>query len=328
MGVIADSGRDKISILTSPGIASFGNWAEQLIAESIGKEGEGVVPVVGVTFGMPHDYDDDRLFIYLRLDETDNEIDQKVKALWEAGHPVFTINLLDIYDLGGEFLRWEFATAVLGHMFGINPFDEPNVSSAKKNTNDLLEVFQKRGDLPIGSPLVEEDHVVLYAGPRTGEILSRICQQRNYSSSDLTGLLAAHLSLARSGEYISLLAYLNPDQETDETLRHLLRRLRHTTQRAVTLGYGPRYLHSTGQLHKGGPNTGVFIIITADDEADLDIPGQPYSFGTLKMAQALGDLRSLQDARRRVVHLHIRGDVDNGLRKISEAIQATEEKMR
>ena len=326
IGVISDSGRDKVSIISSPEISSFGAWAEQLIAESTGKENEGVVPIVGATVGNPHDYDDDRLFIFLRLDNTDAELDDKVKALWEAGQPVFTIQLQDEYDLGGEFLRWEFATAVIGQMLAINPFDEPNVASAKKNTDELLGIYQKQGKFPTSDPAVVEGDVALYAGERTSEILNRICMQRNYNSSNLAGLLAAHIGLARSGEYISLLAYLNPDDETHETLEEIRRRLRHTTQRAVTVGYGPRYLHSTGQLHKGGPNTGVFIIITADDKVDLDIPNQPYSFGTLKMAQALGDLRSLQENRRRVVHLHISGDGQDGLAKISEAIAAAEEK--
>ena len=327
MGVVAEAGRDKLSLLTSPQIESFGSWVEQLVAESTGKENEGVVPVVGATFGLPHDYDDDRLFVYLRLDGEDTEIDEKVQALWEAGHPVLTLNLRDAYDLGGEFLRWEFATAVVGQILGINPFDEPNVASAKKNTNDLLDIYQAKGEFPVPSYFFQENNVQLYTGERTGDILDKICRQRNYDSGLLSGLLAAHLSLARSGEYIGLLAYLNPAPEIEEAMEDIRRRLRHARQRAVTIGYGPRYLHSTGQLHKGGPNTGVFILITADEGVDLAIPDRPYSFGTLNRAQALGDLRSLQQGRRRVVHIHIEGDVLAGLRKLDEAIKATEAKM-
>ena len=327
MGVVSEAGRDKLSLLMSPQIESFGSWVEQLVAESTGKENEGVVPVVGATFGLPHDYDDDRLFVYLRLDREDTEIDEKVQALWEAGHPVLTLNLRNAYDLGGEFLRWEFATAVVGQMLGINPFDEPNVATAKKNTNDLLEIYQEKGEVPVASYFFQEDKVRLYTGNRTGEILDKICRQRNYDSGLLSGLLAAHLSLARSGEYIGILAYLNPTPEIEEALEDIRRRLRHARQRAVTIGYGPRYLHSTGQLHKGGPNKGVFILITADDGVDIDIPDRPYSFGTLNRAQALGDLRSLQQGRRRVVHIHIDGDVLAGLRKLDEAIEATEAKM-
>ncbi len=327
IGVVAEAGRDKLSLLMSPQIESFGNWVEQLVAESTGKEGEGVVPVVGATFGMPHDYDDDRLFVYLRLDGEDTEIDAKVRTLWEAGHPVLILRLRDAYDLGGEFLRWEFATAVVGQMMGINPFDEPNVASAKKNTNELLDVYQEKGEFPVASYFFQEDNVRLYTGNRTGEILDKICHQRNYDSSLLSGLLAAHLSLARSGEYIGILAYLNASPEIEEALEDIRRRLRHARQRAVTIGYGPRYLHSTGQLHKGGPNKGVFILITADDGVDREIPDRPYTFGTLNRAQALGDLRSLQQGRRRVVHIHIDGNVLAGLRKLTEAIEATEAKM-
>jgi transaldolase/glucose-6-phosphate isomerase len=327
IGHIAQQGLDKLTILASPQISGFGNWVEQLVAESTGKEDEGVVPVVGATFGMPHDYDDDRLMVYLRLDSEKNDVDERVQSLWEAGHPVFTIELSDAYEIGGEFLRWEFATAVVGKMLGINPFDEPDVALAKKLTKDFLKTYEEKGALPIDEPIVTEDNVSLYAGERLGEILNSICLQRTYDSSNLEGMLAAHISLARSGNYIALLAYMEASDENEETLQTIRRRLRHATKRAVTLGYGPRYLHSTGQLHKGGPNNGVFIIITVDDSEDLDIPKQPYSFGILKQAQALGDLQALRDRKRRVVRVHISGDIQAGLEKISKAIEAAEAKI-
>lgn len=326
VGYLGQHGRNKMTLLTSPAIESFGNWVEQLVAESTGKEGKGIVPVVGATFGMPHDYDDDRLFIYLRLDGEATELDQRVRTLWEAGHPVVTLNLPDSYALGGEFLRWELATAVMGQVLSVNPFDEPDVTSAKKATETFLETYLAKGALPSEKPIVSEDNVSLYVGSRVGEILTKVCQQRNYDGSQLAGLLAAHLSQARSGDYIALLAYMEMIPEHEAALQDIRRRLRHATQRAVTIGYGPRYLHSTGQLHKGGPDIGVFILITVDDEHELPIPGRPYSFSILKQAQGLGDLQTLRDRRRRVVHLHITGNIQSGLQKIIEAIQAAEAK--
>ncbi len=327
IGNIAHAGLDKLTILTSPQIASFGNWVEQLVAESTGKENQGVVPVVGATIGLPHDYDDDRLMVYLRLDGEKNEVDERVQSLWEAGHPVFNIELRDVYDLGGEFLRWEFATAVIGKMLDINPFDEPDVALAKKLTKDFLQVYEEKGALHDDEPIVTEDNVSLYAGERLGEILTSICLQRDYDSTNLEGMLAAHISLARSSNYISLLAYMEANDANEETLQNIRRRLRHATKRAVTVGYGPRYLHSTGQLHKGGPNTGVFILITVDDDVDLPIPRQPYGFSVLKQAQALGDLQALRDRKRRVVRVHISGDIQAGLDKISKAVEAAEAKI-
>lgn len=322
MGHIGDDGRDKITLISSPQITSFGDWVEQLVAESTGKEGVGLVPVVGATVGLPHDYDDDRLLIYLRLDGASSQLDAEVQTLREAGQPVYTIELEDAYDLGGEFLRWEFATAVVGKFLGINPFDEPDVALAKRLAKEGLQAYQEEGDLPIQTPLFTEENVSLYADARLGEILENICNQCNYDSTLLEGLLAAHIGLARSGNYIGLLAYLESSLANDDALQNIRRRLRHTTKRAVTVGFGPRYLHSTGQLHKGGPNTGVFIVITVDDDVELPIPGKPYSFSVLKQAQAQGDMRALQERGRRVVRLHIAGDILAGLEKIDKAIEA------
>ncbi len=334
IGHIGKAGRDKLTILTSPQISSFGNWIEQLVAESTGKLGVGIVPVVGATFGLPHDYDDDRLIIYLRLDDdpTVAETDEKIQLLQEAGHPVVTIQLQDAYELGGEFLRWEFATAVVGKILNINPFDEPDVASAKSITKTLLNQYVEEGALPTETPLFSEDGVSLYADKRIGTVLQDIAVQRHFNvdNSDqvnLEALLAAHISLARSGYYIALLSYTAMTEAIDDKLQTIRRRLRHTTKRAVTLGYGPRYLHSTGQLHKGGPNIGVFLLITVDDEQDAAIPDKPYTFSILKQAQQLGDLQALRDAKRHVVRLHITGDILAGLDKISRAIEAAEAKI-
>ncbi len=328
MGVLSQRGRDKITILTSPEIASFGDWAEQLIAESTGKEGKGVVPVTGGTVGMPHDYDDDRVFVYLRVDNAKGNPDTQVQMLQEVGHPVVTFELRDPYDIGAEFFRWEFATAVAGMILRINPFDEPNVTESKINTNRLLEVFQEQGRLPESAPALAEVGVELYADEATVKLLGNLCAQHAYNASDLAGLLAAFFSMARSGDYISLMAYLQQKPDYTETLEIIRRKLRHTFKRAVTLGFGPRFLHSTGQLHKGGPNMGLFIQITVADHTNPPIPEAPYGFSTLKQAQAAGDLQALQGKGRRVVRLHLTGDIDQGLHKVLDAIDAAAEKRK
>ncbi len=328
MAVLATKGRDKITFITSPEIESFGDWAEQLIAESTGKEGKGIVPVTGATAGMPHDYDDDRLFVYLRLDDSNGNPDTQVRMLQEAGSPIVTLEMRDRYDIGAEFFRWEFATAVAGMVLAINPFDEPNVTESKNNTNRLLEVFKKEGHLPAESPVLTEDSVSLYASAATAKTLHDLCVQHAYNASELAGLLAAYLSMARSGDYVALMAYVAQTPDNVQALELIRRKLRHTFKRAVTLGFGPRFLHSTGQLHKGGPNTGLFIQITVEDKANPSIPEAPYGFSTLKQAQAAGDLQSLQSKDRRVVRLHLTGDVDKGLHKILDAIYAAAEKRR
>ncbi len=314
MGHVAEFGRDKITIIASEALVSFGNWIEQLIAESTGKEGQGLLPVVGETVGTPVDYGDDRLFIYLRLDDT---LDEQVQALYHGGNPVFTISLPDKYAIGGEFLRWEFATAAVGQMLGINPFDEPNVALAKRSAKTMLAAYAENGGLTDENPRFRKGAISLYANERLWAMLHAVCEQRGYDSNTLAGLLTSHVALARSGYYLSLLAYVDYG---NEQLVALQNQLRQKTRRAVTLGYGPRYLHSTGQLHKGGPGTGVFVLITVDDDADLPIPDQPHSFSILKLAQALGDLQALRERKRYVVRLHISGDIATGLRQISEAI--------
>ncbi len=330
MGVLGQQGRDKITIFTSPSIASFGNWIEQLIAESTGKEGKGILPVVGATVGHPHDYSSDRLFIYLKVeDDPDNEtVAAGVRALREAGHPRVTLYLPDRYALAGEFFRWEYATAVAGKIFGINPFDEPNVTESKENTARLLKVYQEKGALPAADKAFTEKNVTLYADEKMLRMLSELSIQHNYNSSDVSGMLAAMINSTRANDYFALLAYLPSTPEIDEALQETTRRLRHTTRRAVTLGYGPRFLHSTGQFHKGGPNNGNFIQITWDDPLDLPIPGAPYSFGTLKAAQAAGDMEALRGKDRRAVRLHISGDPVAGLQVIQAAIELVDARRR
>ena len=329
IGVLTGEGRDKLSIFTSPSIGSFGDWIEQLIAESTGKNERGVIPIAGATVGNPHDYVTDRLFVYLRVDDDDNEaLDEGLAALQLASQPCVILRLPDAYALGGEFFRWEYATAVVGHLLDINPFDEPNVAESKDNMQRLLTHYEELGQLPDEAPAISHDGVSLYADEKTLQLLSELSLQQEYSEADLISMVAAQINSTRAGDYFALLAYLPPYPETSALLEDIRRRLRHTTRRAVTVAYGPRYLYSSGQLHKGGPNNGIYILLTADVDQDLDIPGAPYSFGTLYEAQAAGDLLSLQQHRRRVFRLHFSGDLAAGLQQLNAAIEAVDERRR
>ncbi len=329
MGSLAADGQDKVTIQTSPSIAAFGSWIEQLIAESTGKEGRGLLPVVGATVGLPHDYSTDRLFVYLRVDSDDNtETDAGITTLQQAGQPCVTIHLDDTYALGGEFFRWEFATAIAGKTLNVNPFDEPNVTESKSNTTRLLDTYQADGSLPPTYPLIVGEGVSLYADNHMAEMLYDLCSQHQYERNTMSGLIAAQLNASQAGDYFALLAYLPAIPEIDTKLEEIRRRLRHVTRRAVTLGYGPRYLHSTGQLHKGGPNNGIFIQITREGSADISIPNAPYTFGVLEAAQAAGDLEALQAKGRRALRLHIDGGVIEGLQKLLDAIDLAGERRR
>ena len=296
LGVLAQAGRDKMTLVMSPCIAHFGDWAEQLIAESTGKEGRGIVPVVGETLGPPAVYGDDRYFVHLRL-EGDPTHDDAVRALAMAGFPVVRLALRDPYDLGGQFFLWEMANAVTGHLLTINPFDQPNVEAAKVLARQMVATYIETGALP-SAP----------AAPLDGQALRRFREQ------------------ARPGDYVAIQAYLSPTAETSAGLHSLRMVLRDRLHLAVTVGYGPRFLHSTGQLHKGDAGNGLFLQLTADDARDAPIPdeaGQPGSaltFGVLKAAQAMGDRRALLDNGRRIVHFHLGKDVPGGIRELLEAL--------
>ncbi len=287
--------RDKLTLVTSPQIADFGDWVEQLIAESTGKEGKGILPVVGEPLGSPEVYDQDRLFVYLQLagDQTHKAALDKLAA---AGHPVVCLPLRDRYDLGRQFFLWEFATAVAGHCLKINPFNQPNVESAKKLARQMIDEYTEKGELPARE-----------SAPVTVEALQAFMQQ------------------AKSGDYIALQAYLQPTPETDRALKALQVHLRDHYKLATTVGYGPRYLHSTGQLHKGDAGNGLFIQFTADDAHDVPIPNTAGStesvitFSVLKRAQALGDAQALKDAGRRFIHFHLGDDAISGLGTLMNA---------
>jgi glucose-6-phosphate isomerase len=314
LGALGSSGRDKITFVLSPSLDAFGAWAEQLIAESTGKEGKGLVPVEGEPVGAPSVYGNDRLFVYMRQEGSgSNELDRKVQALEDAGHPLVRIDLSDPFDLGQEFFRWEMATAVCGAWLGVNPFDEPNVQESKDNTRRLLDEFQRHGAFPLLTPRAEEGGIALYCD-------HEVPSGSRLSKNSLPAYLAAFLQDARPGDYLALMAYVQRSDTHHGVLQSFRVRLRDAFRIATTLGYGPRFLHSTGQLHKGGPNSGLFIQITADDAFDLAIPGQPYTFSILKQAQALGDFLSLRRKGRRVIRFHLGPDVEAGLRTLGKAL--------
>lgn len=296
IGEAAQAGRDKLTILTSPRLASFGDWAEQLVAESTGKAGRGIVPVVGEPLRAAPDYGDDRCFVIMTLaDERDPELERLGDALQARGHPVTRLEVPRATDIGAEFARWEVATAAAGIVLEIDPFDQPNVQESKDATKALLEAFRTQGALPTPAPLVADDGIAAYADPAAlGD-----------TPVSVDGALRTLLESARAGDYVAILAYLPKDPDLEEALQGIRGAIGQALGVATTLGFGPRFLHSTGQLHKGGPASGVFLQLTADPQRDLPIPGWEESFGTLVAAQALGDLQSLQRRGRRALRLHV-----------------------
>jgi transaldolase/glucose-6-phosphate isomerase len=307
LGEMARRGRDKVTFLMPRTIAPLGMWLEQLLAESTGKKGTGLVPVAGEPVGDPAVYGDDRLFVYFRLKgEAGNNLEDRVVALKRAGQPVVTIQLDDWLDIAQEFYRWEIATATAGAILGINPFDQPNVQESKDNTRRLLQEVRQQGRLPEEKASLTEAPLRLYSQEEAATIQES---------------LRRFWGQARPGDYVALLAYLPEIDPVAKTLAGVRLQLRDTLRLATTLGYGPRYLHSTGQLHKGGPNTGLFIILTASDRDDPPVPDQPYTFGVFQQAQALGEMASLKRHRRRVVRLHLGDDLAQGLTALEEVMK-------
>jgi transaldolase/glucose-6-phosphate isomerase len=314
MGELAKQGRDKITFITSPAIGALGAWMEQLIAESTGKEGKGIVPIDDEPLGAPEVYGADRFFAYIRYSGgADAAQDAKVAALEKAGHPVVRIELTDLINLGEEFFLWEIATAVAGSLLGINAFDQPNVQESKDYTKNFLDEYKKNGRLPEEEPVLTADGVKIYGDAANREALK--------GASTLGAALKAHLARVKAGDYVALNAYVERTDVSHQALQGMRLRVRDRKTVATTLGYGPRFLHSTGQLHKGGPNSGVFIQITSDDAQDLPIPGEPYTFGVLKAAQALGDFVCLGKRNRRAIRVHLGADVNAGLKKLQAAME-------
>jgi glucose-6-phosphate isomerase len=315
LGALGLAGRDKITFVASPAIATFGYWVEQLIAESTGKEGKGLVPVEGEALGPPAIYGKDRVFVHLRLrGAKDTAVDRKLSALRRAGHPCIIIHLDDLYDLGTEFNRWEIATATAGCLLGIDPFDEPNVKESKDNTARVLEQYRATRVLPSSPPDISEGGVDMWT------TVPFPLERGGRKSTGLQRVLHSLCHSVRPGDYIALTAYMQMDAPTKARLQKLRLRLRDRCRAATTLGFGPRFLHSTGQLHKGGAGNGVFLQITCDRKQDLGIPGEDYSFGVLQAAQAAGDFASLANHRRRVVRLHLTGGVLKQIEKITASV--------
>lgn len=319
LGVLAKNGRDKITIISSPGIQYFGSWLEQLIAESTGKDGKGLIPVDRERLGPTNVYGNDRVFIYMRLESTpDRSQDEAVEALKESGQPVVIISVTEPYDLGQEFFRWEMATAVAGSIIGINPFNQPDVEESKVATRKLTAEYEKTGSLPSETPILEEDGIRLFADNKNADLIIKSAGR----DRSLTGYIRAHLNRLGARDYFALLAYIEMNDAHEnqlQTIRHIVRDKKRV---ATCLGFGPRFLHSTGQAYKGGPNTGVFLQITCDDPLDLPVPGQKYTFGIVKAAQARGDIQVLAERNRRVIRVHLGSDVELGLSRLQQAIES------
>jgi transaldolase/glucose-6-phosphate isomerase len=311
LGECARAGRDKLTLVMDPKIKALGLWIEQLIAESTGKEGKGILPVAGEPLGPPSVYGDDRLFVSIAIERLESETEAKLRALEAAGHPVIYRTLTGLYDLGEEFFLWEIATAFAGWRLGINPFDQPNVQESKDATKELLEKFTAEGKLQDQPVVVRDGTLTIYADEH---------QREELSSGSALDALRAHLSRVRAGDYIAMLDYIEETPEHESLIQSIRTHLRDATRCATTTGYGPRFLHSTGQLHKGGSDAGVFIQVTAPDHVDLPIPGHAYTFSTLKQAQALGDFRSLASRHRRAIRVDLGADQIAGLKRLQELI--------
>ena len=310
IGEAALAGRDKLTIITPPRLAAFGDWAEQLIAESTGKAGTGIVPIVGEPIGEPATYGDDRFLVVLR--SPGDELDGLLDDMRDNGVPGEEIAVAEPLDLGAEFVRWEVATAAAGIVLGIDPFDQPNVQESKDATTELLEAYRSRGSLPAPAPVVSEPGIAATVDP---DVLGDAPVSVEDAVAQLLG------SVTGGRDYVAILAYLPPDRDVEERLQRLRARIRDATGAATVLGFGPRFLHSTGQLHKGGPDTGVFLQLTAEPSRDLRVPGWKESFGTLIAAQALGDLASLQRRNRRALRLHLE-DLEAGLERVEAMVVA------
>lgn len=315
LGIFQKHGRDKVTFIRSSSIAAFGYWVEQLLAESTGKEGKGLIPVNGESLGTPAEYGDDRVFVHVVLATDDYKDDeQKLKVLEEAGHPIIRINLSDKAALGGEYYRWEIAVATAGMVIGINPYNQPNVEQSKKNTNDLLADWKQDKTFKTREPLVKEKGLSIFGNDHMATI-------NTGNPNTINGFLKAFLSLAKPHDYVAFLPYFTLTPSRTKELDLWRQQTRNSLKVATTLLNGPRYLHSTGQLHKGGPNSGLYILLVAEEEKQIPIPGQDFGFETLHQAQYLGDFRSLEDKGRRVIRIYLGNDIDKGLEQLWTSIK-------
>jgi glucose-6-phosphate isomerase len=318
LGTAANAKRDKITVFTSPEIYDLGAWLEQLIAESTGKLGKGITPVDREEIGPAGVYGKDRVFAYVRLSGTkDSKQDAQVEAIAAAGHPVVHIEIADRYEIFGQFFSWEIATAVAGSVMGINPFNQPDVESAKIETKKLTSAYEESGKLAERTPVLEDKGIKVYVS----ETYAATTLKTEAEDATLTGFLRVHLNLLNAGDYFATLAFLPMFAEHEAAIQGFRHKVRDAKRVATCLGFGPRFLHSTGQDYKGGPNTGVFLQITADNGIDVAIPGQKYSFGVVITAQAAGDLAVLESRGRRAMRVHLGADVAAGLKTLSAAIE-------
>ena len=312
LGISARLGRDKLTLIFSETLKPFGYWVEQLIAESTGKEGKGILPVEGEELTTPEKYGDDRLFVYVHLNGDNYQSDEKkFNALQNAGHPIVKIKLKDKMALGAEFFRWELATAVAGRILDINPFNQPNVAESKKNSSELLDKWKNNRKIDWGKPIVRKN-ISVYFNTEADWVPKR---------NNMADFLKSFTELAESPDYLAIQAFFNQTKQREKFLQSIRINLRDKLKVATTVGYGPRYLHSTGQLHKGGKNNGVFIMFTHNNDNELPIPGNEYDFSTLQMAEALGDYRSLNNKKRRIIRIHLKENIDQGLKEISEILK-------
>jgi len=318
LGTLQKSGRDKVTLFASPGISDLGAWLEQLLAESTGKEGKGLIPVDRESIGAPDVYGKDRVFVYMRLEDgADAKQDSAIATLEKAGQPVVRIQVANNYELGQEFFRWEIATAVAGSIIGINAFNQPDVEASKIETRKLTDEYEKSGSLPQETPFFEEKGVKLYSDDKNAAAL----KQAAGKEATLTAYLRAHMSRLKAGDYFAVLGYIERNEQNRTELQSIREAVRDKKHVATCLGFGPRFLHSTGQAYKGGPNSGVFLQITCDDAADLPVPGKKYTFGIVKAAQARGDFNVLTERGRRALRVHLTGDLTAGLKTLQQAVQ-------
>jgi|HubBroStandDraft_1064217.scaffolds.fasta_scaffold00390_19 transaldolase/glucose-6-phosphate isomerase len=316
LGIAALDGRDKVTLVAGPGLEDFGVWAEQLLAESTGKAGEALIPVAAEPIGSPDAYGPDRIFVHLTFADQPDPQANLLDELERAGQPVLRITLCGREQLGQEFFRWQIATAVAGSVLGINPFDQPDVEAGKIATRALIDAYEASGSLPAEAPIFEAERVAVFADPANAAELRHLV-----AAPSLEAYLAAHLSRLGAGDYAAFLAYIPQGAATIEALQAMRRAVRDRYRVATCTGFGPRYLHSTGQAYKGGPNSGVFLQITSEPAPDLAVPGQRYSFGTVEAAQARGDFAVLAERGRRALRVHLSGDLGLGLDRLVTAIR-------
>jgi transaldolase/glucose-6-phosphate isomerase len=313
LGACANAGRNKLTLVVSKQMESLGAWLEQLVAESTGKLGKAIIPVDMEPVGAPDVYWSDRVFVQIGL-ATDRPADERLRALEKAGHPVVRIDCTEIANLGQEFFRWEFATAVAGAAMGINPFNQPDVEASKIASRKLTDEFEKTKSLPAEEPFFENDGVKLFADAGYSSTLAQAAD-----SATLVGYLRAHLDQVRANDYVALLAYIEMNESHEQALQAVRLTIRDAKKAATCLGFGPRFLHSTGQAYKGGPNQGVVVQITCDDAADVAVPGREYGFSVVKAAQARGDFTVLQERKRRALRVHL-ADIEGGLSRLASAV--------